>query len=147
VNPDDPESAQRIVAEFARLLEREDGRALPAPVRTLPYPKQTIKHAILTCLETLKQTQQLTPDMHEFLEEAYVALADYVDDDLVRVVGEYREALASVSDVRLARDKVQTAAWQTVAETGRLAGEVARLIADETSALRSEFRAQSSPEL
>ena len=141
LNPDDPDSAQRIVAEYARVLERDDSSAYPASVRTLPYPKQTIKSAILTCTATLRETQQLTSEMCDFLEQAYAALADYVDDDLVRIMAEYREALAAVADVPAARDKVQTPAWQRIAETSRLAGEIAKSIADDAAALRLEFRA------
>jgi hypothetical protein len=140
MNPDDPESAQRIVAEYAHVLERDDSAAYPASIRTLPYPKQTIRSAILTCTATLCETQQLTSEMRDFLEQAYAALADYVDDDLVQVMAEYREALASVADVQAARDKVQTPAWQRIAETSRLAGEIARSIADDAARLRLEFR-------
>ena len=43
MNPDDPESAQRIVAEYAQVLERGDSAVFPASIRMLPYPKQTIK--------------------------------------------------------------------------------------------------------
>ena len=143
MNPDLPESAHRIVADYARVLEQTDAQAFPASVRTLPYPKQTIKSAILTCAATLRETQQLTAEMREFLEQAYAALADYVDDDLVRVMVEYREALTAVSDVQSARDKLQTPAWQRVAETSRLAGDIARSIADDAAALRLEFRASA----
>jgi hypothetical protein len=141
MNPDDPESAHRIVSEYVQVLERGAPDAYPASIRTLPYPKQTIKWAILTCAARLRETQQLTPDMREFLEQAYAALADYVDDDLVRVMAEYREALAAVADVQGARDKLQTPAWRRIAETSRLAGEIARSIADDTTVLRLEFRA------
>lgn len=141
MNPDDPESAQRVVAEYAQLLEQSDAETYPASIRTLPYPKQTIKSAILTCAASLRQTEQLTGDMREFLEEAYTALADYVDEDLVRVMAEYREALAVVAEVQSSHDKLQTPAWQRIAETGRLAGDIARSIADDAAALRLEFRA------
>jgi len=144
MNPQDPESAHRIVAEYVRVLENSDTVAFPAPIRTLPFPKQTIKAAILTCAATLRETEQLTPEMHDFLEQAYVAIADYVDDDLVRIMTEYREALASVADVQAARDKLQSPAWQRIAETSRLAGEIARSIAEDTAALRVEFRASAS---
>lgn len=140
MNPEDPESAQRIVAEYARVLESGDAQVYPASTRALPYPKQTIKGAILTCAAALRESQQLTDEMREFLEQAYVALADYLDDDLVRVMAEYRDALASVADVHSARDKQQTAAWQRIAATSRLAGEIAQAIADDTAALREEFR-------
>lgn len=116
---------------------------ISASIRTLPYPKQTIKSAILTCASTLRETQQLTSEICDFLEQAYGALADYVADDLERIMAEYREALAAVADVQAARDKVQTPAWQCVAETSRLAGEIAKSIADDTAALRLEFRASA----
>jgi hypothetical protein len=143
MNPDDPESAQRIVADYARVLERGDQQVYPASIRSLPYPKQTIKAAILTCTAILRQSQQLTDEMRDFLEQAYVALADYVDDDLVRIMVEYREALASIADVHASRDKLQTPAWQRVADTSRLAGEIAKSIADDSAALRIEFRARA----
>ena len=140
MNPLDPESAQRIVAEYARVLEQTGPDALPASVRALPYPQQTIKTAILTCGAALRSAQQLDGEMRDFLEEAYVALADYLDDDLVQVMAEYREALAFVADVRAPRERVQSPAWTRIAETSRLAGDIARTIADDTAALRLEFR-------
>ena len=143
MDPDDPESAHHIVAEYARLLEQADAGALPASIRVLPYPKQTIKAAIVTCARNLRATQQLTPDMRDFLEDAYVALADYVDDDVLRVMAEYRDALAAVESVAVAREKVQTPAWHRITETSRLAGEIARSIAEDTAALRLEFRARA----
>lgn len=144
MNPQDPESAHRIVAEFAGLHEGHVTSAeLPVSVRVLPYPKQTIKEAILTCWRTLDVTEQLTPDLREMLEEAYVGLSEYVDEELVRVVKEYRDAAETLAaDARSARDKTQTPAWTRLAETGRLAGDVARAIADDATALRAEFREQ-----
>ena len=56
------------------------------------------------------------------------------------VMAEYRDALASVADVQSSRDKQQTPAWQRIAATSRLAGEIARAIAEDTAALRQEFR-------
>lgn len=144
MNPADPEAAHRIVADYVRVLEQADSQVFPAPIRTLPYPKQTIKTAILTCAATLRETQQLTAEMCDFLEQAYAALADYVADDLVRVMTEYHEALTAVTDVQSARDRLQTPAWQRIAETSRLAGDIARSIADDASALRQEFRASAS---
>lgn len=141
MNPEDPQSAHRIVTDYARVLEQGAAQPFPASVRTLPYPKQTIKAAILTCATTLRGTRRLTEEMREFLEEVYVALADYVEEDLVRVTTEYRESLAAVADIHVARDKLQSPAWQRIAETSRLAGEIAKNIADESAALRLEFRA------
>jgi hypothetical protein len=144
MDPDNPESAHRIVADYAHVLEQGAAHALPASVRALPYPKQTIKSAILTCVSALRQSQQLTNELQDFLEQAYAALADYVEDDVVRVMAEYREALAATADVASARDKVHTAAWRRVADTSRLAGDIARTIAADAAALRREFRVSVS---
>jgi hypothetical protein len=144
MNPDDPESAQQIVAEYARAQEQHGDRPYPASIRTLPYPKATLKRAIVTCRMTLERTGQLTDELLEFLETAYVSLADYLDDELVRVMAEYREATASIAaDTRAAREKVHTPAWQRIAETSRIAGDIARGIADDAATLRLEFRAQA----
>jgi hypothetical protein len=142
MNPEEPESAHSIVAEYARLLEANEPQAFPAPVRQLPYPKQTIKAAVLTCASTLANTGQLNDDMRAFLEEAYVALADYVEDDLVRVMSEYRHSLAAVADIHSTRDRIATPEWQRIAETSRLAGDIARSIAEDAARLRLEFRSQ-----
>lgn len=143
MNPEDPESAHRIVAEYGLVLETSAEGTFPASIRSLPYPKQTIKTAILTCTAVLESRAELTPELRDFLEEAYVGLADYVEEDLVRVMAEYRDALASVAQVAAPRDRLQTPAWQRVAETSRLAGEIAKTIAEDTTTLRREFRARA----
>jgi hypothetical protein len=142
MNPDDPESAHAIVSDYVRVLEQHaDADSYPS-ARVLPYPKPTIKTAIVTCLTTLRETGQLTEDLRDFLESAYVALADYLDEELVRVMAEYREATAALAaEGAAARDKVRTAAWQRITETSRLAGDIARGVAEESGSLRLEFRA------
>ena len=142
MNPEDPESAQRIVTEYVQLLERHTAEdAYPASNRTLPYPKQTIKAAIVTCAHALRHTGQLTDELSEFLETAYIALADYIDEELVRVKIEYRSATAALANVANPRDRSQSPAWRQLTDTSTLAGEIARSVADDTAALRMEFRA------
>jgi hypothetical protein len=54
---------------------------------------------------------------------------------------EYQHAGADLAaNARLAREKTGSPAWRTVAETGALAGEIARTIAHEAAELREEFR-------
>ena len=144
MNPDDPSAAQVIVAEYARLLEQHhEEQAHPAPVHTLPYPKQTLKRAIYTSLVSLTASGQLTADLVEFLETLYVSLADYVDDELAKLMREYRENSDRLMlEARAASEKQHTAAWQSVAGSGRLVGEIAREIARESQALRDEFSAR-----
>jgi len=141
MNPANPESAQRIVAEYVGLLERDTENATyPSSVNALPYPKPTIKQAIRTCVVALEASGQMTEELREFLEFAYLSLADYVDDDLIKVLIEFREAGETLAvDGRLAREKLGSPAWKTLAGSSRLAGQVARAIAEDTEALRLEF--------
>ena len=142
VNPDDPAGAKQIVAEYARILNRdlERGR-FPLPDDSLPHAKQTIKIAIETSLLALMSSGQLTQELRDFLETAYVSLADYVAPDLARLMREYTSAGDDLAaDPRLAREKTSGAAWQTITDGSRLAGEIARAMADEADQLKSDFQ-------
>lgn len=143
MNPEDPESAQQIVAEYARVLERAlDSSSLPAPVDSLPYAKATIKVAIQTSVLALKTQGALTDALREFLQTAYVALADFVPADLVRLMTGYQQAGTDLAaDPRLVKEKLEGGAWRTVTETSRMAGEIARGVSQEAEALRDEFDA------
>jgi hypothetical protein len=44
------------------------------------------------------------------------------------------------ADPRLAKEKTSGAAWQTMASSSRLAGEIARSMASEAELLRAEFQ-------
>lgn len=141
MGPEDPPVAQRVVSEYTAVLEKHASANLhPASITTLPYRKETIKAAIRTVVLTLRATGQLTPDLREFLEEAFTSLADYVDDELARLMLEYRRASADLaSDGRRGVQQVDTPAWKIVAESGSLVASIARTIAAETEALRNEF--------
>src|SRR5262245_13090292 len=139
---DDPSVAQQVVADYVRRLERDDEAGQwPLNADLLPYSKPIIKTAIRTSLSALHSSGQLTDELREFLEGAYVSLADYVTDDLVRLMNEYQQAGADLgADSRLAREKTKGLAWRTVSESGPLVGEIARTIAGEAATLRAEFR-------
>ena len=141
MNPADPERAQRIVAEYTRVLERDMNEGtFPAPVDSLPFAKPTIKTAIETSVVLLASSGRLTEELREFLRTAYISLADYVGSDLVRLMREYNQAGEQlVADQRLAREKTGGAAWRTLTESSRLAGEIARSIASEAERLQQEF--------
>jgi hypothetical protein len=119
MNPEDPESAQHIVTEYA---------------------KPVIKAAIRTSVQMLASTGQLTPDLRAFLETAYVSLADYLAPDLVRLIAEYRHAAEDVAVAGpLPKDKMTANGWRTVADSGRLVGEIARSATNEAQQLKAEF--------
>lgn len=141
MNPSDPESAQQIVAEYGALLEQHTlEHVYPAPLRSLPYPKQVIKEAIHTSVRVLHATGQMTQELSDFLEIAYISLADYVEDDVVRLMAEHRTAAEKLQLQSLVpSERSATAEWGVLARTSGLAGEVARAIAAETEELRQEF--------
>jgi hypothetical protein len=141
MNPRDPQAAQTIVAEYAALLQEHSEKEIyPSLVTSLPYPKEDIKTAIRTSVEALTRSGQLTAELRDFLEISYVSLADFVDEELARLLWEYRAAAAALEEPgRLAKDRVASPAWQTLASSGRLAGDIAGAIARETEDLRSEF--------
>jgi hypothetical protein len=143
MDPSDPPVAQQIVVAYVRFLERQaESGDWPARLDSLPYPKPTIKTAIQTSAWALASTGQLSDEMREFLETAYVTLADYIEPDLARLMGEYQRAGAALAaDQRLAREKLAGDAWRNVSETSSLAGEIARNISEEAEGLRHEFRA------
>ena len=110
VNPDDPLSAKQIVTEYARVLNRDLERGIfPVAIDSLPFAKPTIKTAIETSLLALVSTGQLTEELREFLETAYVSLADYVPADLVQLMREYSRAGDDWPRIRAWRARKQPA--------------------------------------
>lgn len=142
MDPAEPAAAQQIIAEYAAQLERHTREDVyPAPVGALPYPKEVIKTAVRTSLKALISTRQMTEELRDFLEVVYTSLADYIEDELVRLMSEYRAAgVELASNSRLVQEKAGTPAWQVLTNSGRLVGEIAKAIAGETQALRDEFR-------
>jgi hypothetical protein len=147
MDPLDPLDARQIVVEYARTLERDiTENRHPARVDSLPYAKPIIKTAIRTSAQYLSASGQLTEELREYLETAYTSLAEYLDGELVALMAQFRESAdALANDSRPAREKAQTAAWRVVAESGSLAGEVARTVTTEADALRAEFRTFVDP--
>ena len=142
MDPTDPIVAQKMVSEYVALLEQHAGEDVyPAPIASLPCSKEILKASIRTSAAALMSSGQMTGDMRDFLEVAYMSLADYVEDDLVQLMREYQTAGAELAaDARLAKDKMGTPAWQQLSATGRLAGEIAKTLAQDTEELRREFR-------
>src|SRR5262245_3782804 len=142
MNPLDPRDAQQVVVEYARVLERDlTENRHPARIDTLPYAKPIIKSAIRTAAEQLAASGQLNDEMRVYLETAYISLADYLENELVELMTRFAEsAEALTAEPLTSRERTQSAAWQTLAGSSALAGEVARATANEAEALRSEFR-------
>lgn len=147
LDPNNPADAQSIVAAYLKLVEAHaSADVYPGLLRDLPHPKETIRSAFKTAVMTLLSTGQLTTELREYLEIAYVSLADYVDDDGATLLREYTRAGEELAaDRHLARERVTTDAWRRVTEQSRLAGQIATAISIEAGALRAEFRSWQAP--
>lgn len=137
-----PVTAQQLVVRYVALVEEHTaGNLFPASAAMLPATKTAIKEAIRTVLEALAATHQLTEELTSFLEDAFVALANYVDEELAALAAEHRHASSALeSDPREPRERLESPNWAILTRTSRLAGEIARASADEAAALRQEFR-------
>lgn len=146
LEPQSPREAQNIVASYLKVVEAHAATdTYPGSLRDLPYPKDTIRAAFKTSTLTLMASQQLTPELHEYLEIAYVSLADYVDEECFTLLREFTRAGHELStDGRSARERVTTDAWRRVTEQSRLAGQLASGISAEADRLRTEFRSWRS---
>jgi hypothetical protein len=142
VEPLTPQEAQRIVAAYLKVVEAHaEANAYPCAIDDLPQSKETIRAAFRTCVATLRPAGQLTSELREYLEIAYVSLADYVNRESMALLREYGRAGQELAgDSRLAREKVGTDAWRRLSEQSRLAGELAREISNDAHRLRTEFR-------
>jgi hypothetical protein len=143
MDPLNPSDAQRIVASFLTLVEAHAAAEVyPGTLGDLPHPKETIRTAFRTSIGALVASGQMTADLREYLEIAYVSLADYVDGELATLLREFVRAGDELAgDRRPGREKAATDAWQRIAAQSRLAGQIARSISDEASELRAEFLA------
>ena len=142
MDPLDPLDAQQIVVEYARMLERDISESRhPARVDSLPFAKPILKTAIRTAVTRLATSGRLTDELREYFEIAYVSLAEYVDAELVELLTQYRHSAEQLTQEPVAaRDRTNTAAWRVLAESGALAGEVARAMTADAETLRSEFK-------
>lgn len=138
----DLQRAQEIVARYARALEGDlNNSRLPAPLESLPFSKSDIKAAIEASAVAIASSGQMTSEVREWLETAYVSLADYVPADLARLLGHYRTAADRLpATARTVRERTDSPDWSTLVEASRLTGDVARSIAEEADQLRHEFR-------
>ena len=136
------QDAQRIVAAYLKVVDADAAiEKYPCSIDDLPKPKETIRDAFRVSVMSIAEMGQLTPELRDYLEVAYVSLADYVDNECRSLLHEYRRAGEELAaDRRLAREKAATDAWRRVTEQSVLAGQLARGISEEADRLRAEFR-------
>jgi GDP-D-mannose dehydratase len=143
MDPLTPADAQQIVAAYAALLEQHTEQDVyPIATSALPYSKDVIKTSFRTVVAAMTTTGQMTVELRDYLEIAFVSLADYIDDELARLMLEHRQAgVTLAAEPGIGREKMSSDAWQVLTRSSRLAAEIAAKIAAETETLRSEFRA------
>lgn len=82
VDPSTPRDAQSIVAAYLKVIEAHAAADVyPGSLRDLPHPKETIRAAFKISVAALIADSRLTSELREYLEIAYVSLADYVDEE------------------------------------------------------------------
>jgi hypothetical protein len=143
MDPDDAVEARGIVSAYMTVLERHyrANEQFPMPHSTLPHPKHLIRQSMRTMVGSLAAAGQITQELQDALEIAYTSLADYLDDELVKVMREYGDAMSNLdAEAGRGREKTGTAAWGRIAETSSLVARIARATADEAEALRAEFQ-------
>jgi hypothetical protein len=141
-----PRDAQHIVASYLQQVEADaSADVYPCCAADLPQSKETIRAAFKMCVTTLETTGGLSRELREYLEVAYVSLADYVSQECVDLLREYgRAGVELAADRRLAREKTTTDAWRRLTDQSGLAGQLARAISDDADRLRAEFRSWAS---
>src|SRR5262245_35487151 len=142
MEPNTTGDAQRIVAAYLKVVEAHAAdERYPCPLDDLPESKENIRAAFKTCVTAMASSDQLTSELRDYLEIAYVSLADYVDEECVTLLREYGRAGEELAaDRRLASEKKNSDAWQRLSGQSRLAGQLAQTISEEADRLRDEFR-------
>ena len=146
LDPNNPADAQGIVAAYLKSVEAHaTADVYPGSLRDLPHPKETIRAAFKTSVAALASAGHLTTELCEYLEIAYVSLADYLDDEGATLLREYARAGEELAaESRIASEKTVTDAWRRVTDQSRLAGQIARAISIDADGLRAEFRSWQS---
>ena len=113
------DEAETIVSEYGKLLSTTEPSIYGTPISQLPYEKEKIKTAIQTLVLAVDKNDK---NIHDGLTQAYVYLAQFIDDDRVkraevgRIILE-KESLEpnnehksneDIEDLELANQAVQT---------------------------------------
>ena len=113
----DLEQADKIVTEYGKLLSHTQPSLYGIAASSLPYDKELIKLAIQTLLLSIDKDDRAIKDS---LSQAYVFLAQFIDDERVAIAEAGRKILEeeahteqtelnrNTEDLELANQAVQT---------------------------------------
>lgn len=105
------EQAEIIVSEYGKLLSTTKPSIYGIPISHLPYEKEQIKIAIQVLLLAVNKTDK---KIQEGLTQAYVYLAQFIEDEKVLIAEEGRTILEketiekNIEELELANQAVQT---------------------------------------
>ena len=113
------EQAEIIVSEYGKLLSTTEPSIYGIAISLLPYDKEQIKMAIQTLILAIDKKDQ---NIHDSLTQAYVYLAQFIDDEKVVIAENGRTILENetselnntntdnqnTEDLELANQAVQT---------------------------------------
>ena len=108
------EEAENIVSKYGKLLSTTEPSIYGTPISLLPYEKEEIKSAIQTLILAIEDSK-----VQDGLTQAYVYLAQFIDDDRVKIAEMGRTILEretsepnhkekNTEDLELANKAVQT---------------------------------------
>lgn len=105
------EQAEIIVSEYGKLLSTTKPSIYGIPISHLPYEKEQIKVAIQVLLLAVNKTDE---KIQEGLTQAYVYLAQFIEDEKVLIAEKGRTILEkeilekNIEELELANQAVQT---------------------------------------
>jgi len=116
------EQAEIIVSEYGKLLSTTEPSIYGLAISSLPYEKENIKIAIQTLVLTLDNKEKKDQKIQDGLIQAYVYLAQFIDDEKVKIAENGRVILEkktsepneensntqNTDDLELANQAVQT---------------------------------------
>jgi hypothetical protein len=116
------EQAEIIVSEYGKLLSTTEPSIYGLAISRLPYEKENIKIAIQTLVLTLDNKEKKDQKIQDGLIQAYVYLAQFIDDEKVKTAENGRVILEkktselteensdvqNTDDLELANQAVQT---------------------------------------
>ena len=105
------EQAETIVSEYGKLLSVTKPSIYGIPISLLPYDKEQIKTAIQALLLAIDKKDE---KIQEGLIQAYVYLAQFIEDEKVKIAESGRNILEkettekNIEDLEIANQAVQT---------------------------------------
>ena len=108
----DISQSEKIVQEYGNLLASLEPSLYGTKESLLPYPKEEIKVAIQTIILNIRNDQ---PEIYDSLTQAYIFLAQFIEDEKADIADQGRKILESEEETRNEADlEIANQAVQTI---------------------------------